>query len=159
MENVAECLISLDRGAEGVPIIDECLRLAAGKAVHPRLIPSVMDLRLRYFEKTKDVAGCRQTAELWEKQKRTDPGSLYDGACMWAVTAAVLRANDKSTKGTKDTTTDGDRAMERLKQAVAAGYKDVTHMRQDKDLDALRERMDFQKLLAGLEAGKEKDKN
>jgi hypothetical protein len=31
-------------------------------------------------------------------------------------------------------------------------------MKQDRDLDALRGREDFQKLLAGLEAGQAKDK-
>lgn len=39
-----------------------------------------------------------------------------------------------------------------LKQAVAGGYKDVAHMKMDKDLDALRQREDFNDLLAGLEA-------
>ena len=38
-----------------------------------------------------------------------------------------------------------------LKQAVAAGYKNVEHMRKDKDLDALRDRDDFRQLLAELE--------
>jgi hypothetical protein len=45
----------------------------------------------------------------------------------------------------------GDEAMKMLKDAVAKGYKDALHMRKDKDLDALRERDDFKKLLAELE--------
>ena len=45
-----------------------------------------------------------------------------------------------------------------LKQALAAGYKDAKLMKTDKDLDALRDRKDFQKLLADLEADKEKQK-
>jgi hypothetical protein len=40
-----------------------------------------------------------------------------------------------------------------LTKAVAAGYKNAAHMRKDKDLDALREREDFKKLLAELAAG------
>ena len=60
------------------------------KAVHPRFIASVLDVRLRYFEKTQDVAGCRQTAEMWEHWMRTDADSLYHAACMRAVTAAVI---------------------------------------------------------------------
>src|SRR2546430_14596609 len=63
---VAESLMALDRGAKAVPIIDECVQRAAGQVVDPRLLPSVMNLRLRYFEKTKDAAGCRATAEMWE---------------------------------------------------------------------------------------------
>ena len=41
-----------------------------------------------------------------------------------------------------------------LKQAVASGFSDIAHMKKDKDLDALRSRADFKKLLAELEPGK-----
>ena len=41
-----------------------------------------------------------------------------------------------------------------LKQAVAAGCSDAQHIKQDADLDALRDREDFQKLVAELEAKK-----
>ena len=39
-----------------------------------------------------------------------------------------------------------------LRQAVAKGYKDAAHMKKDADLDALRERDDFKKLVAEMEA-------
>ena len=42
-------------------------------------------------------------------------------------------------------------AVALLKRAVAKGYKDLAHMNQDTDLDALRQRDDFKKLLADLE--------
>jgi hypothetical protein len=38
-----------------------------------------------------------------------------------------------------------------LRQAVAAGYEDATHMKSDRDLDALHERDDFKALLRELE--------
>ena len=44
-----------------------------------------------------------------------------------------------------------DRAMELLKGAVAAGWNDVAQTKQDTDLDPLRTRADFKKLLAELE--------
>jgi hypothetical protein len=50
--------------------------------------------RLRKFGRRKDPVGCRQTAEMWEKLNRADADSLYNAACMRAVTAAVLRAAD-----------------------------------------------------------------
>jgi hypothetical protein len=37
-----------------------------------------------------------------------------------------------------------------LKQAVAAGYKNTAHLKQDKDLDALRDRTDFTTLVTTL---------
>jgi hypothetical protein len=149
---VAESLVKLERGAEAVPIIDECFRRAAGKGCcQPALLTGVMVLRLRHFEKAGDVAGCRQTAEMWENLKRTDADSLYDAACLRAVTAAVIRAADTSAAGGEQADAEADRAMAWLTQAAAAGYKNVAHMKQDKDLDALRDRADFVKLLTKLE--------
>jgi tetratricopeptide (TPR) repeat protein len=147
---VAESLAKLERGEEAVPIIDECVRRAAGKIVQPDLLPGVMNLRLRHFEKMKDAASCRQTAEMWEYLKRTDADSLFNAARMRAVTAAVIRA-DKSSEGGKQADAEADRAMAWLKQAVAAGYKNAAHLKQDKDLDALRDRADFTKLVTMLE--------
>jgi hypothetical protein len=44
-----------------------------------------------------------------------------------------------------------DEALKMLRNAVAKCYKNAAHMKQDKDLDALRERDDFKKLLAEVE--------
>ena len=41
--------------------------------------------------------------------------------------------------------------MATLKQAVQNGYKNADHIKKDTDLDPLREREDFKKLLAELE--------
>jgi serine/threonine protein kinase len=43
------------------------------------------------------------------------------------------------------------RAVELLRRAVAKGFRDVAHMKKDTDLDSIRERDDFKKLLAELE--------
>jgi hypothetical protein len=155
---VAAGLAALGRGAEAVPLIDGCVRRAAGRAIAPGLLPGVLELRLRHFEKSKDAAGCRATAEMWEGLRRTDADSLYNAACYRAVTAAVVRAADKPGAAAKEADAEAERAMAWLRQAVAAGYKDVAHMRKDKDLDALRGRADFRKLLADLEAGQGKDR-
>jgi serine/threonine protein kinase/tetratricopeptide (TPR) repeat protein len=155
---VAESLVALDRGAEAVVRIDECMKRTAGKEVDPGLVPGLMDVRLRRFEKAKDAAGCRATAEMWEKLNRTDAASLYRAAWMRAGTATVLRAGAMSEAAQKEAAAEADRAMAWLQQAVAAGYRNVAHMKRDKALDVLRDRADFKKLLAGLEAGEEKDK-
>ncbi len=126
--------------------------------VDPGLIPAMIDLRLRHFAKAKDGAGCRATAEMWEKLKRTDADSLYDAACFCAVTAGVLRAGGRAEASAKDAAAEADRAMGWLKQAVAAGYDDAGHMAKDEDLDPLRDREDFQKLVAELRARHEKEK-
>jgi serine/threonine protein kinase len=152
MWGVADSLVRLGRGAEAVPVIDECVRRAADKVVAPGLLPRVIELRLRCFEKAGDAAGCRQTAKMWEDLKHTDAGSLYIAACLRAVAAAVLRGTElKSVLEATDANAEADRAMAWLKQAVTAGYKNAAHIKRNKDLDALRGRADFTKLVATLE--------
>jgi serine/threonine protein kinase/tetratricopeptide (TPR) repeat protein len=150
MWRVAESLVKLERGAEAVPIIDECVRRAAGKDVPPRLIADAMDLRLRYFQKVRNPAGCLETASMWEALKRTDAQSLYQSASFRAASAAVINETDDTPRGEANATEQADQAMAWLTQAVAGGYKDADHTKIDKNLDALRGREDFKRLLAEL---------
>ena len=69
-------------------------------------------------------------------------GHWYDFACVYAI-ASGKDADKKQHYG--------DRAIELLQKAVKAGYKDAAHMAKDLDLDPLRDRDDFKKLLAELE--------
>jgi tetratricopeptide (TPR) repeat protein len=152
MWGVAHTLVKLDRSAEALPVLDEFFRNATSKIISPRLLASMIDLRLRHFEKLNDPAGCRQTAELWEGLKRCDADSLYNAARLRAVTAAVVRAAEDSPSSTQQAEAEADRAMTWLKQAIANGYQDTTRLTQDRDLNALRDRADFTKLVATLPA-------
>jgi tetratricopeptide (TPR) repeat protein len=155
MADLAVSLMAVNRGGEAVPLIDEYVRRAEGKRLRPGLPPrepQLIELRLRHFEKNQDASGCRATAEMWERLNRTDAGSLYNAACYRAVTAAVVRVDPKpaGTDATRLATEEADRAMAWLRKAVAAGFMNVEHMKQDNDLDALRQREDFKRLLAEL---------
>jgi tetratricopeptide (TPR) repeat protein len=158
MGHLAECLVKLDRGAEAVPIIDECLQRAAGKVVDPQFIAAMMGLRLGHFAKCRDAAGCRATAEMWEKQNHTDADGLYTAARFRAITAAVIRATDKSDAAAEAAAAEADRAMAWLQKAVAAGPQNAEQIRTGKDLAALREREDFKKLLADLAAKQSRER-
>ena len=67
--------------------------------------------------------------------------------------AAVIRATDMSPTAAEQADAEADRAMAWLTKAVAAGYKDVAHMKKDTDLVSVRDRADFRKLVAELKAG------
>ncbi len=153
MWGVAANLLKLDRGAEAVPVIDEVLERAARHSGGPQY-SGLANLRLDYFEKVQDAAGCRTTAELWEKLQLKDPASLFVAARYRAATAAVLRTTDKSPTGAKQADAEANRAMAWLRQAVAAGHNDVASLKESKNLDSLRERADFQEFIAELEAKK-----
>jgi tetratricopeptide (TPR) repeat protein len=152
MWGVAHNLVKLGRDAEALPVIDECLGRVTSKIVAPQLLRCVIDLRMQHFEQAGDAAGCQQTAEMWENLKRTDADSLYKAACLRAVTAAAYRAADKSSTSIQQAEAEADRAMAWLRQAVAEGYQNGARLKEDKNLDALRERADFAKLITALQA-------
>jgi hypothetical protein len=70
----------------------------------------------------------------------------------WLEFACVYAVASKSVAGRESAY--ADRAVDLLFRAIAAGYQDVARLTADAELDALRGREDFQRLIAGLEAGK-----
>jgi eukaryotic-like serine/threonine-protein kinase len=151
MDRLAESLAAAHREPEAIATIDACLQLAAGKEVRPAPLCRAIDLRLRHFEQAKDPVGCRQTAAIWENLKRTDAESLYKAAELRAVAGGVLRAADKSASAAQRADAESDLAIAWLNQAVAAGFKNAAHLAQDGNLDSLRSRDDFKRLLADLD--------
>ncbi len=81
------------------------------------------------------------------KSEKWSAGQWYDFACIYALASG--KSADKKQEY-------ADRAMELLHKAVKAGYKDAAHMAKDKDLDVLRGREDFKKLVEALPKTKEK---
>ena len=152
MSHTAYWLGQCGRGNEAVQLIDECVRRAHENGHDAKLIHSSISVRLHYFQNLKDATGCRTSAEMWEMFKPTKAGDLYDAACWRAVTAGLFLAANSSREAIKNAATEADRAMDLLNKAVDAGYSNSDHMKQDKDLDALRDRADFKTLLAGLDA-------
>lgn len=145
-------LVKLDRSEEAASLIEECLTRAKGKAVHPGLLSELTYLRLRRFQLAKDPDGCRKTAEMWEELDRTKASDLYAACCMRAV-ASEVQAKSHGVDAENHSKDDADKAMDWLNKAVAAGFKNVEHMKKDKDLDALRGREDFKKLMELLGKG------
>src|SRR5262249_46579548 len=119
---------------------------ASGKMPHPRLKSAMHNLRLQIFRDRRDAPGCRQTAERWEKLGRTDAASLYDAACFRAVTAGLLADDPPAASA------EADRAMDWLRKAVAAGYRNHAQLASDEDLAALRGRADFRALVRSMPA-------
>jgi tetratricopeptide (TPR) repeat protein len=82
-----------------------------------------------------------EVAEL-TKMGTWNAGQWYDFACVYALASGKVA--DKKQEY-------ADRAMQLLHQAVKAGWKDAAHMKKDTDLDSLRQREDFKKLMQALE--------
>jgi serine/threonine-protein kinase len=88
-------------------------------------------------------------AELAEATRTGDwPAEVWYGcACIYAI--ASRKSVDKKQEY-------ADSAMELLRRAIEAGYKDVGHLTRNSELDELRGREDFKKLLSSLGKAGEK---
>jgi serine/threonine protein kinase/tetratricopeptide (TPR) repeat protein len=115
---------------------------------------TVASCQVQLGQGAEAVADILRVAEAYERMPRTDPVWLYSAACHRAIAAGALRSADRSPAGAEKATAQADRAMAWLERALAAGFKDgpnqVTTMALDYDLDALRDRDDFKRLLAKL---------
>ena len=155
MSNVANRLAALGRLPEALALREAALERRKAKLGpdHPETLKSMNDLAVSYVADgrhsealtLREETLMRQKSKLGANRPHTS-STNYDIACTHAL--MIVKAQDDSKQA--------DLAMNWLRQAVAAGYKNVAHMKKDTDLDPLREREDFKKLLAELEAKPEK---
>jgi serine/threonine-protein kinase len=95
------------------------------------------------------VASCRRAAAIWTRLSSRIPNDLYNLACTHSRLAG-LAAEPGSGMTATEGRAEADRAMDWLRQAVAAGYRRLMILRTDTDLDALRSRPDFRLLIAEM---------
>jgi tetratricopeptide (TPR) repeat protein len=84
-----------------------------------------------------------------------DPATdSYDASCFASRCVPLVMKDARLTEAKRQELARGyaDRAMTLLRRAVQQGFKDSAHMKKDTDLDPLRARDDFRKLLQELEA-------
>jgi serine/threonine protein kinase len=113
-------------------------------------------------ELTRSCAGQGdRPAALAAATKRRDLGwdraaDAYDAACLLAQCVPIVENDDKldAAKRQAEMLFYADQAMAMLEGAVAKNYKNIEHMKKDKNLDPLREREDFKKLLSELDGKK-----
>jgi tetratricopeptide (TPR) repeat protein len=97
----------------------------------------------------KTRAALAEVFQRLERSTRTNPGGLYNLACLYSVLSG-LGPLDKALpadQAQREQTEAADRAMAALRRAVNAGSDNLEHMKHDADLDPLRVRTDFQRLL------------
>jgi len=82
----------------------------------------------------------------------------YNAACIFSRCVRLAEKDTKLPEARRKELVKSyaDQAMGLLRQAVAKGYKDAAHMKKDTDLDPIRNREDFKKLIAELEAAAKK---
>ena len=158
MGDLASSYASAGQNERALKLFEETLNLQMAKLRpnHPATLDtrlSIGGIKVKLGRAAEGAADCREATEAFEKLNRTDVNSLYNAACFRALLAAALRAGAPSAESTKGAHEEADRAMNWLRKAVAAGYHDAAHLSKDHDLDALRDRDDFKKLLGDLQSG------
>ena len=100
-----------------------------------------------------DHARATDEAEALARRDGLTNVNVYDLACHFSLSSAA--AGRDETLSTADRARlkakHAERAMEFLEKAVAMGYRHPAAMSADPDLEPLRDRDDFRKLLADLE--------
>jgi eukaryotic-like serine/threonine-protein kinase len=81
------------------------------------------------------------------------PYSLYELACARALCSAMVGEGKAELTAAEQEAKNryADQAMEALHKTIAGGWKTVTWIKADPDLDAIRSRADFQALIRSLE--------
>jgi tetratricopeptide (TPR) repeat protein len=156
MNNLGDVYTALGRHADALKLNEQTLTLRKAKdgPGHPNTLRSMLNLAITFAALNRHADAVRMTREAaagWDQLAPTDMLGLYDAACVRGVLVAALRAADKSVSAVKEAESEAGKAMALLMKAVGAGFKDAAQFKNDTDLDALRDREDFKKLLADLE--------
>jgi tetratricopeptide (TPR) repeat protein len=83
-----------------------------------------------------------RAAREWAELVRGNPADLYNAACSLALSVPLAQGEQSQALATD--------AVQMLKEAVAAGWNDAPHTSRDPDLNPLRDREDFRRLLDEL---------
>jgi hypothetical protein len=157
MNDLADSYAHAGRTQEALKLREETLKLRKAKLGpgHPDTLASMNNLAVSYAVAGRIQEAIKLTEETLKLNKaKLGPNhpdtlmSMYNMGCFHALMIP------KSSNAAEE----AGLAMDWLKKAVAAGYKDLDQFKKDTDLDALRQRDDFKKLLAELTAGKESTK-
>ncbi len=138
-ERIEQC----EKAERAAGDLDFALRQPAGE------VPRLLAARAAVLARRGQHADAAATADRLAALEPGSAGHFYDAACGYSLCAGAVGAGNWALREKY-----AARAVELLRQAVRAGFKDVAHVKRDSDLEPLRQRRDFQKLVQELEAGK-----
>jgi eukaryotic-like serine/threonine-protein kinase len=108
------------------------------------------DLQLDRKHPAAAVKSLQTAVKAFDSVASPSSAQVYNLACCQARLAGAGSVVGSGMKADEVRAT-SDKAMATLNRAVSAGYRDAATMRTDADLEAIRNRPDFQKLLKELE--------
>ncbi len=138
------------RVAEAIPLLEEAYRSSKKIPTLRWVGQPLLDAYGKAGQPAEAIALHEKTRDGYKAQLPAD----HPKVIMLIVNAAILQSRMIATA--YDPKKQADLAMATLRQAVAGGYNSVAYLKREKNLDPLRERVDFKKLIAELEKKAEK---
>jgi tetratricopeptide (TPR) repeat protein len=149
----ARALAQLGRPKDALAVLDRALELSEGRQRGP-----IRASRACALAGIGDHAQAVAEAEEVAQQKDVSAGELYDAACAMSLAAAVVLKDAKLplAEQKKRAEQHAARAVALLRQAKSAGMfrsnAQIDYMKNDSDLDPLRDRDDYRQFLADIMA-------
>lgn len=113
-------------------------------------ISRLLEVRVQALAMRRDLFNCVATTEAMEKYAKNDAKLSFLTARMWSQCSGL--ATTQKTDNTSLASEYGDKAMEWLHKAVAAGFTDVADLNLHRDFAAIRDRDDFKSQVKKLES-------
>jgi tetratricopeptide (TPR) repeat protein len=144
--------VALARYDKAIGILDDAV--SQGYEAARRVAVLARTWRASTLAEQGNHARATEDAEAVARSDGLTNVNLYNLACLWSRSSAAAGRDDRLSAADRARLKahHAERAMDFLKKAVTMGHRSPALMRMDHDLDALRDRDDFRKLLAELEA-------
>jgi serine/threonine protein kinase/tetratricopeptide (TPR) repeat protein len=138
---------------EGRPHSLSALKISPNNSQYRDVYRSQLRLLIEAHARLLEPQESVRTAEAYRDLGWDGPMDAYRAACYLSRCISVVAKHDKLDDRQRREAAQayGDVATKLLRDAVNKGYKDVTELKKSTDLDPLRQREDFRKLVAELE--------
>jgi serine/threonine-protein kinase len=160
LHNLAELLRDKNQLKEARTLIERAIehqdiayRMEPTRRNYPAFLRGHMDELAEILLRERAHASASKTAEKLSGRFPKTWEAQYDAACIFSRCVPLAESDEhlKDRKGPEVARSYADRALRLLWAAIPLGLSNADHMKKDPDLDPLRGRTDFQKLLAEVE--------
>jgi hypothetical protein len=143
--------VALEEYAKAIAIMEELV--GKGKLDARSQLWNAQACRACVWARQGEHARATEQAEAIVRQGSLPYLELYNVACVFSLASAAVDRNSKLSPADRNQLKAryAEQAMDYLRQAVAKGFPHLRDLQEDHDLDPLRAREDFRKMLTDLE--------
>jgi serine/threonine-protein kinase len=160
LSSLAEMLIGSDRIKDAKPLLEKAIvkqrdavKMKSNDAEYVKSLCASYSLLIDVLVRMGEPADAVKSAQELLKAAPANSPHFFRIACVLARGMAAVQKDEKLSEAQRRelAKTCGDEAMIHLRRAVAQGYKEVDQLKNDEVFSPLRNRPDFQELVAKLQ--------